>query len=320
MKRTALLEVLARPNRYGGQGFSPDKSSCKTRGFRVLCAPTPVVGKPLKPRHPGVWQWVFVFALALLAALPLLAEKVGQLKPQGYVNDFAGMLSRSARAQLTALCQEVDRKANAQIAIVTVHTLEGVPIEEFSIDLATHWGIGPKQKDRGVLILLATDDHKYRVEVGYGLEGILPDGRLGGFGREAVPLLRAGNYDGAVLLLTRRIADVIAQDRGVTLESTPALPPPQAPSSPNLPLGSLLLLLWTFGVPLVGWLLPLILFGLFLRRRGGPRGGRPGYGGWPWLIGGWGGPIGGGSWGSGGGGFGGFGGGGFGGGGASGGW
>jgi uncharacterized protein len=263
-------------------------------------------------------------ALLLLAALPLFAEKVGQLKPEGYVNDFAGVLSSSARAQLTALCKEVDQKANAQIAIVTVGTLEGVPIEEFSIDLATRWGIGPKKSDRGVLILLATGDHKYRVEVGYGLEGILPDGRVGGFGREAVTLFRAGNYGGGLLLLTRRIADVIAQDRGVTLESTPAIPSPR-PSGSALSLGSLLLLLLVFGVPLVSWLLPMILFGLFVRRAGQRRGGRV-YGGGPWWLVGWGGPLGGGSWGSGGnggfggGGFGGFGGGGFGGGGASGGW
>jgi uncharacterized protein len=264
-------------------------------------------------------------ALLLLAALPLFAEKVSQLKPEGYVNDFAGMLSGPARAQLTALCQEVDQKTNAQIAIVTVHTLEGVPIEEFSINLATRWGIGPKKSDRGVLVLLATDDRKYRIEGGYGLEGILPDGRVGGFGREAVPLLRAGDYDGAVLLITRLIAVVIAEDRGVSLETAPAIPAESATSPAsrgigNLPPGALhlnpasgaLMLLFMFlGGALIVTFPFIILFGIL--RLFGVR---------PHFVSGSGGSgSDGGSWGSGSSGGGGsFGGGSFGGGGASGNW
>src|SRR5580658_3588555 len=166
-------------------------------------------------------------AFLVCAQLPggLRVQSLEQLTPQGYVNDFANVLSQSARDQLTALCTEVDQKAAAQIAVVTVKSLEGRAIEDYSIDLATRWGVGPKQKDRGLMILLAVDDHKDRFEVGYGLEGILPDGKVGSFEREAVPLLRAGNYDGAVLLMTRRAADVIAADRGVTLSGSSPAPP-----------------------------------------------------------------------------------------------
>jgi len=255
-------------------------------------------------------------SLALLSAAPLLAEKISQLKPTGYVNDFAGVLSGAARARLAALCAEVDQKANAQIAIVTVRTVGGASIEDYAIDLATHWGIGPKKSDRGVLILLAIQDHKYRIEVGYGLEGILPDGRVGGFGREAVPLLRRGDYDGGISLLARRIADVIAQDRGVALTSTPAIPERSVPERGLNWFGILPILFFFLGIPLLRWLLPLIFFGALWRGRHGRRGvwGAPG----GWIGGGgWGGSVGGGG---GGGGFGGFGGGGFGGGGASGGW
>src|SRR5580704_3958891 len=126
------------------------------------------------------------------------------------------LLSATAKEKLTALCAEVDQKTKAQIAVVTVSSLEGEPVEQFSIDLATAWGIGPKQKDRGVLILLAPNDHKDRVEVGYGLEAILPDGKVGGFLREAVPLLRQNDYSGAVLLITQRVTAVIAADQNVT--------------------------------------------------------------------------------------------------------
>jgi len=252
----------------------------------------------------------------ICGALRLPAEKVKDLKPQGYVNDFANVLSDAAKEKLTALCTEVDQKAKAQIAIVTIASLEDEPVEQFSIDLATQWGIGPKQKDRGVLILFATNDHQYRIEVGYGLEGILPDGKVGGFGREAVPLLRQGNYDGAILLITQRIASVIAQDQNVTLESLSGVPPPPPASSGNSPaasislVGFLIFVIFLF-FPFLGFILRLLFGGSMYSRSRRGWGMGPGY---------YGGGFGGGFRGGGGGGFGGFGGGSFGGGGASGSW
>ncbi|HJY86146.1 MAG TPA: TPM domain-containing protein [Candidatus Acidoferrales bacterium] len=246
-------------------------------------------------------------------------ENVEQLKPQGYVNDFAGVLDPEGKARLSTLAEEVDKMAGAQIAVVTVRSLEGLPIEEFSIRLATRWGIGPKKSDRGVLILLATEDRKYRVEVGYGLEPILPDGKIGGFGREMVPLLVERDYGGALFLLTSRIAAVIAQDRGVTL-------PDQASSRPREPefrisprAVALLIFLGIFlAFNLLAFVRQAIVGGA--RYRGRERPGTwwfpgPVGGGWGTRRGGWGGGGFGGA-----GGFGGFGGGGFGGGGASGSW
>jgi uncharacterized protein len=260
----------------------------------------------------------FFFLLLIFCAGNALAEQVKDLKPQGYVNDFAGVLSAPAKEKLAALCGEVDRKAGAQIAVVTVSSLGGEPLEQFSIDLATQWGVGPKQQARGVLILLAPNDRKYRVEVGYGLEPILPDGKVGGFGREAVPFLQRSDYDGAALLLTQRIAAVIAQDRKVTLDSFTGVVSSPAERVPGLFSMSsivwlLIIVIFIFS-PALGFILQL-LFGGFIgpRRRGGPWMGGSGYGGGSWGGGGFGG-------GGGGGGFGGFGGGGFGGGGASGSW
>jgi uncharacterized protein len=252
------------------------------------------------------------------------AEQVKSLKPQGYVSDFAGVLSTQAKDKLTALCAEVDQKAKAQIAIVTVSSLEGEPIEQYSIDLATAWGIGPQQKDRGVLILVAPNDRKYRFEVGYGLEGILPDGKVGGFGREAVPFLRQNDYSGAALLMTERVAQVIAADQKVILDSlSGAPPPPSEPDNSHFPMSSIVWLLifviFLFS-PVLGFILNLLFGGVIGSRRGRGSWGGPRYGGGGWYGGGWSGG-GGSSWGGGGGGgFGGFGGGSFGGGGASGSW
>jgi uncharacterized protein len=265
---------------------------------------------------------IFFSTLSRVAAVR--AENPKTLTAQGYVNDFAGVLSSDAKARLTALCEEVDHKAGAQIAIVTVRSLEGDAASDFALNLAERWGVGPKQKDRGILILLAPNDHKYWVTVGYGLEPILPDGKVGGFGREMIPLLRRNDYDGAVLLMTQRIAAVIAQDRGVTLTNAVGAVPVSGIHEREPDFGRLLPLLivlfFFVGFPVLALLLRLLFgFGGGFSGRGRRRGGWGG--GSPWIIGGGGGWGGGGFGGSGGGGgFGGFGGGGFGGGGAGGSW
>jgi uncharacterized protein len=279
--------------------------------------------RPSMPMHlssRNAFRAVVCLSLLLLVSAVARAEKTDQLKPQGYVNDFAGVLSESAKAQLTALCMEVDQKAHAQIAVVTVKSLDGRPVEEFTIDLATKWGVGPKQSASGVMILLAVNDHASRIEVGYGLEPILPDGKVGSFLREAVPLLRNNDYDGALILVTRRVADVIAADRGVTLTGAS----PRRARSPGTEDHA-----WTLGQIL---LLLFVIFAVYAIMKGssgsGGRFTRGGGSGW-WIgpmigsgmgggRGGWGG--GGFGGGGGGGGFGGFGGGSFGGGGASGSW
>jgi uncharacterized protein len=257
----------------------------------------------------------------LLALVAVCAnQSLGQvknLKPQGYVNDFAGVLSSGTKEKLTTLCEEVDHKAGAQIAVVTVKSLGGETVEQFSLELAMQWGVGPKQLARGVLILVAPSEHKYRFEVGYGLEPILPDGKVGGFGREAVPLLRQNDYDGALLLMTQRVAQVIAEDKGVALTAMPTVAAPESGHT-------------SFPYGVIFWVLLLVIFWVVIplirSLHSSDSSARRPLGWWmggPWIGGG----ISRGSWGGGGfggggggGGFGGFGGGSFGGGGASGSW
>ena len=177
------------------------------------------------------WFLQSIRVAIVLLALPLLlsAEPVSQLRPTDYVNDFAHVLDQTTIAQLDNICQQLDQKAHAQIAVVTVNSLDGTDIESYAVALYKQWGIGSKATDHGVLILLAVQDRKYRIEVGYGLEPILTDGKVGGFGREAVPLLRQNDYNGAVSLMTSRVADVIAQDAGIELTGDrPQFPSPQS--------------------------------------------------------------------------------------------
>ena len=245
------------------------------------------------------------------------AEKADQISPQGYVNDFAGVLDADSRQKLTALGQELDQKVGAQIAVVTVRTLEGDSVQNFANRLFQKWGVGPKGKDRGVMILLAVGEHQYWVEVGDGLEPVLPDGKVGGFGRELVPLLRQNQYGAALLQITTQVAGVIAQDRGITLSqgAAPSQQDRNQPSFYGIPsrlLGLVIPLVLLLGWRLLAFLLSLTGWSRYRRGRG--------YGGGWWMgpMGYGGGSAGGGSWG--GGGFGGFGGGSSGGGGAGGRW
>jgi len=256
-------------------------------------------------------------ALALCAtAASLGALDLKSLKPQGYVSDFAHVMDPAARARLEAYCGEIERSTGAQMAIVTLPSLDGNPIEDVTNDLFRQWGVGKKGKDEGIMLLLAIQDRRDRIEVGYGLEPILPDGFDGGILRSIQPLLRQGAYPQAMIAAAQQMGAEIARAKGVTLENQPRFRVRERPVSRG------------GGLP---W--PVILIGivvlLFLLRAGGGGGGgflagmilgnllgRGGRGG-GWGGGGFGGYD---SGGGGGGGFGGFGGGDSGGGGASGSW
>ena len=165
-------------------------------------------------------KWLSIALAVLVLAACASAEPVASLKATDCVNDFAGVLGPPTVTQLKEMCRQVLEKAQASVVVVTVKSTDGEDIFNYSVDLYQKWGIGQKGKDRGVLILLAVQDRKYYINVGYGLEGILPDGKVGGFGREAVPYLKRGDYDGAVSLLTSRIVDVIAKDAGVEITTS----------------------------------------------------------------------------------------------------
>jgi uncharacterized protein len=253
--------------------------------------------------------WAIVFLWIPLTSAWLAAEPIASLHASNYVDDFAGVLDSPTQARLNDLCQQVDQKAHAQIAVVTVKSTDGEDVFTYAVNLYQAWGIGKKGSDRGVLILLATQDRKFGASVGYGLEPILPDGKVGGFRREVVPYLKSGDYAAGLSLMTSSIANVIAQDAGVTLSNQPRPPMRRQQSAPHIGAGTIIVLLVIFFsvvVPLIG--------GIF-RGGGGGRGGGSGFlSGVLWSMlfsnmGGGRGGFGGGGFGGGGGGFGGGGGG-----------
>jgi uncharacterized protein len=164
-------------------------------------------------------RWLLIVLLLVAPAGLLSAEKVSDLPaPTGYVNDFAGVLSPSTVQNVDDLCLQVDQQAHAQIAVVTIKTLDdGQSIEEFTTQLEDKWKVGAKGTDRGVIMVLVMNPRRGRIEVGYGLEGILNDAKVGDIGRSMVPAATAGDYNTAVPLGVQQIAQVIATDAGVTL-------------------------------------------------------------------------------------------------------
>jgi uncharacterized protein len=232
------------------------------------------------------------------------------LKPQGYVSDFAGVIDAASKAELESYCTRVEQQTGAEIALVTIQSLSQEPIEDVANTIFRAWGVGKKGKDEGILLLLAVGDRRDRLEVGYGLEPILPDGFSGEVLRSMRPSLRQGQYGEALRAAAATIGSRVAQAKGVTLDtSLRRRVNTEQPQSLPWPL-------------IIGGIVLVLLF----MRRGGRGGG--GFGGFlPGLIlgnmmggggRGWGGGSGGGFGGyDSGGGFGGFGGGDSGGGGAS---
>jgi uncharacterized protein len=164
-------------------------------------------------------RWLAVVLLIFAPSVVLTAESVSTLPaPTGYVSDFAGVLSPSTKYNLENLCTQVDRQAHAQIAVVTIKTLDNdQSIEEFAVTLEEKWKVGAKGTDRGVLMLVVMNPRKYRIEVGYGLEGILNDAKVGDVGRSMVPALSQNDYNTAIPLGVQQLARIIATDAGVTL-------------------------------------------------------------------------------------------------------
>ena len=229
-------------------------------------------------------------ALALFVlCVTALCQPVKSLpKPTDYVSDFAHVMSPAVIQQLDRVCGQVDHEANAQIAVVTVQTLDDEPIEQYAVDLYQAWGIGKKGikegSDRGVLILIAVKDRKRFISTGYGLESILPDATVAQIGRQMVPMLRNNDFDGAMTLAVGQISQIIARDAGVTL--TPLTRTQRRPQQAHLSFGQLILfglfllfvlfILGRFGGSgLIGFLLGMFMGGGF---GGGGRGGGGGGG------------------------------------------
>lgn len=242
------------------------------------------------------------------------AQVVIPPKKDRAVSDYAGVVMREDTLAIETIAREVWGRGKVAIVVVTLKSLEGESVEDVALRWGREWGIGGKDENRGILLLVSVGDRKARIENGYGVEGYLPDSLAGRIlDEEAIPYFKRGDYSVGVRRVVERLALLTAKEYGFTLtgELSPRVPRKLVGGGAWLLILLLIIVFLGGGVPSLLWWL-LLGGGRGRGRRRGP----------PWYMGGGGfggGGFGGGSFG-GGGGFGGFGGGSFGGGGASRGW
>lgn len=243
---------------------------------------------------------IIILAFILLVS-HAFALKVPHLK--GHVNDYGNILSSSEESRLENYLSSFESTSSVQIVLLSIKSLEGQNLEDYSMRVADAWKLGNKEKDNGVLLLVSIQDKKLRIEVGYGLEGSLTDAKSGYIIRNyIVPGFKSGSYYDGIAAGMNAITGVISDQLEITDDQIAQSQRKQANKTPQIPFGLIIFVLMSifggFGRRRRGGLFTALFLGSML---GGGRGRSGGFGG---------------------GGFGGFsgGGGGFGGGGASGGW
>ncbi len=156
---------------------------------------------------------LFILLASIVQALP---------QPSGWVNDYANILSLDEKMQLNSLIDSIEKNTTAEIAIVTVLSLEGKPVEEVALNYMSEWGIGKEKNDNGIVILVSPTERLYRIEVGYGAEGVITDARAGRIGREILALyFKEGKYGDGLYIAVEEIGGLLRQDPSIMAEYTP---------------------------------------------------------------------------------------------------
>jgi uncharacterized protein len=232
-------------------------------------------------RTPG--RLVAAVALALYGAVAAWGVDWKALQPQGYVSDFAGVVDAASRQRIEAYCGAVERATGAQIALVVLPSLENEPVEDVANTIFRAWGVGRKGKNEGVLLLLAVQDRRSRLEVGYGLEPILTDAMAGRVLREMRPALRQQDYGDALTAAAETVGSTIAQANNVALDTAPPPRRYRSTGSDSIPwpmiVGGLFLLLWLIRGGGGGGFLPGLLLGTVMSRGSWGGRGSGGFGG-----------------------------------------
>ncbi len=158
-----------------------------------------------------------IFTLLFLI-LPFLGYPQNIPQPVGWVNDFANVIDKGVADKISVLITEVEQKVSTEIAVVTVNSIGAYDEKEYARLLFDNWKPGKKGKDNGILLLLAVKERRWRIETGYGVEGILPDGLCGEIARNyMIPYFKEGKYGEGLYQGLRAISSIVAKDAHVTL-------------------------------------------------------------------------------------------------------
>lgn len=183
-------------------------------------------------------KWLLVFALGLAGQVAVGSDALLARLTAGtnLVYDYAAVFSAPQRTELELFLRATERATSAEIAVVTLTSLEGSEIDDFANRLFNQWGIGKKGKDNGLLLLAAIEDRKIKIEVGYGLEGTLTDARTGRIlDEQVIPRFKEKQYAAGLLAGSTALAGIVAQASGAVVDVPPAMrefavaaPPPEA--------------------------------------------------------------------------------------------
>ena len=156
------------------------------------------------------WQIIYFLIICVLFVLPFaIAEELPI--PVGWVNDFAQVISNEYQQKLNAVISDAEAKTSSEIAVVTVSSIAPYDEAQYARLIFDKWKPGKKGKDNGVLILLAIKERRWRIETGYGIESILPDGLCGEIGREyMLPYFKQGKYEEGLYQGVVHIAGVLS--------------------------------------------------------------------------------------------------------------
>lgn len=140
-------------------------------------------------------------------------------KPAGRVNDLANVIDAATEADIDRRLDQLEQQTSSEIAVATVESLNGISVEEYANRLFKEWGIGQAKQDNGVLVLVAPNEREMRIQVGYGLEGVLPDGLAGQVIRDDfTPRFKEDDYSGGIRNGVNHLADIVEKHRVLTPE------------------------------------------------------------------------------------------------------
>lgn len=230
---------------------------------------------------------ILIYLLLLLQlAMPMVALAAPQVPPAPtqniYVQDYAGVIDPQARSSMNAIAEDLARKTKAQIVVVTVKSLNGESLEDYSLTLLRKWGIGDKKLNNGVVLLVAVDDRKSRIEVGYGLEGALPDALTGRIQDDyMLPFFRQNQYSKGIQNAFNALIQVVSREYKVEVNTQPVIKPTkaQANQETELPTWAIVVLILGFFALIkidqmfLGGTISKILLYFFYSRGGGGGGG-----------------------------------------------
>jgi uncharacterized protein len=178
------------------------------------------ITKLLRSFGAGLSGLIVAFVLILCLVIPSTATEWP--RPQGPIGDYAKVIPPQYAQGITAASTELWQKTGAALVVATLPSLEGDTIEEAAVHLFQKWGIGEKGVDKGLLFLLAVKERRMRIEVGYGLEGIITDATAGAIRDQAmVPYLKKNEFGKGLYAGVAAAAQIIAKDQGVKLTGVP---------------------------------------------------------------------------------------------------